>query len=303
MSDRPTDEETSSEEASPEKQRMKKAERATRMIGRSFHRAWNAASSGARQVRQSDTYKLWRAHSDLSSIKSWVVWTCAVLAFCACLAAGVYFVYQLFSSSTAPARRIATKAVERAGGSLLRGSIEITESGEVPVAVVDTAGAIEIEPLEIARPWEVAGALFVRTGPEGAVVIVREHDVWLPEIRSPGAGLEFETEEGGSADVTFAPNPRPLIELRLAPQIGVTAWNANLSGPPAGEFFVAADLLRIGPVHAQLAARYAGGHEGVAGWPVVLEPAAAVRLKGDLFATGRWAVREGEIYYGLSYEL
>lgn len=163
------------------------------------------------------------------------------------LGTGVYFMTTLTwwgwltGSSTTTVRegQQATK-VER--------DAPLTPSPEVPYGYVDSAGQLQLDEIQPAAPEKLEATVTV--GPEGVPVGVDVKDPLFPEFKSPGAQIEARSYGPDSVSVVITPRPRPLLEWKLDPTVGV-AVTPNLQGAPLTEprLYAGVDAVRFGPLH------------------------------------------------------
>jgi len=165
------------------------------------------------------------------------------------LGAGVYFMTTLTwwgwlmggSTTTVREGRQATE-VER--------DAPLTPSPEVPYGYVDSAGELQLDEIQPATPEKLEATVTV--GPEGVPVGVDVRDPLFPEFKSPGAQIQARSFGPDSVSVVITPQPRPLLEWKLDPAVGVAARpglrasEAPLTDP---KVYAGVDAVRFGPLH------------------------------------------------------
>ena len=199
------------------------------------------------------------------------------------LGAGVYFAATLTwwgwligsSTTTVQEGRRATK-VER--------DAPLTPSPDVPYGYVDSAGQLQLGKIQPAAPEKLEATVTV--GPKGVPVGVNVKDPLFPEFKSPGAQIEARSYGPDSVSVVVTPRPRPLLEWKLDPTVGVAAKpNLRASEAPLTEpkVYAGVDALRFGPLHVGGGAMLGADSLGRVG----ATPAATggVMLKRDVMLT------------------
>jgi len=167
----------------------------------------------------------------------------------AVLAAGVYFTATLTwwgwltggLTTTVQEGRQATK-VER--------DAPLTPSPDVPYGYVDSAGQLQLDEIQPAEPEKLEATVTV--GPNGVPVGVDVKDPLFPEFKPPGAQIEARSYGPDSVSVVITPRPRPLLEWKLDPAVGVAATpNLRASEAPLTDpkVYAGVDALRFGPLH------------------------------------------------------
>ncbi len=224
----------------------------------------------------------------------------SLAALCA-LAAALWWVWSWGDSRpqeiVADAARSAIE--ERAGAPLF-------ERGEAPVVRRDSAGALTIERVPVRDVDELVGAVSLDRISEGQILFIRRRNVFFPEFRSPGAGVEVEVVclPGPCADTTsviFTPHPRPLLEWDPKPAIGAGVLPRQ---EMAQTFWVGADLIRIGPAHAGAYVVHTPlGPGNLTGLPVDFAPGVSAQLKANLYLTGGVTVVGDQLYLGVTAAL
>ena len=126
----------------------------------------------------------------------------------------------------------------------------LTPTSDVPYGYVDSAGELRLDEIQPAEPKKLEATVTV--GPEGVPVGLDVKDPLFPEFKSPGAQIEARSYGPDSVSVVVTPRPRPLLEWKLDPTVGVTATpNLRAAEAPLTDpkVYAGVDALRFGPLH------------------------------------------------------